>query len=104
MHRRRQLATTAPQYDAFAFGCPAMGAEELNPDFEELWNECVPQLGKKPVALFGSYDWGTGGWMAGWKTSVEDAKVNVVKTVISNLKPDDAALEQLRELGSRLAK
>ena len=81
-----------------------MGAEELNPDFEGLWNECVPQLGKKPVALFGSYDWGTGGWMASWKTSAEDAKVNVVKTVISNLKPDDAALEQLRELGSRLAK
>ena len=56
-------AATAPQYDAFAFGCPAMGAEELDPDFEELWNECVPQLGKKPVALFGSYDWETGDWM-----------------------------------------
>ena len=63
MHRRRQLAATVPQYDALAFGCPAMGVEELDPDFEELWNECVPQLGKKPVALFGSYDWETGDWM-----------------------------------------
>jgi len=28
----------------------------------------------------------------------------VVKTVIANLEPDDAALEQLRELGGQLAK
>jgi flavodoxin len=32
-------------YDALAFGCPAMGSEELDPDFEEVWNECVPNLG-----------------------------------------------------------
>ena len=29
-------------YDAFAFGCPAMGDEELDGDFEEVWNACVP--------------------------------------------------------------
>lgn len=23
-------------YDALAFGCPAMGSEELDPDFEEV--------------------------------------------------------------------
>lgn len=96
-------AGTAGDYDAFAFGCPAMGSEELDPDFEDLWNECVPALGSKPVALFGSYDWGTGDWMETWKDDAEGAGVNVVDTIIANLEPDDQALEQLRELGKRLA-
>ena len=90
-------------YDALAFGCPAMGSEELDPDFEEVWNECVPNLGERPVALFGSYDWGTGEWMDTWRQAVEDAGVNVVDSVIANLEPDDEALARLRELGSRLA-
>lgn len=90
-------------YDAFAFGCPAMGSEELDPDFEEVWDACVPEFGEKPVALFGSYDWGTGEWMETWKSSAEEAGVNVVDTVIANLEPDDEALEQLKALGAKLA-
>lgn len=96
-------AGTVGDYDAFAFGCPAMGSEELDPDFEDLWNECIPSLGSKPVALFGSYDWGTGDWMDTWKDDAEGVGVNVVDTLIANLEPDDQALEQLRELGKRLA-
>jgi flavodoxin I len=90
-------------YDALAFGCPAMGSEELDPDFEEVWNECVPNLGERSVALFVSYDWGTGEWMDTWRQAAEDAGVNVVDAVIANLEPDDEALARLRELGSRLA-
>ena len=97
-------AAKVADYDAFAFGCPAMGSEELDHDeFEPTWEECVPAFGSKPVALFGSYDWGTGEWMETWKESAEDAGVNVVKTVIANLEPDDEALESLRELGASLA-
>lgn len=90
-------------YDALAFGCPAMGSEELDPDFEEVWNDCIPQLGDKPVALFGSYDWGTGEWMDTWRAAAEEAGVNVVDSVIANLEPDDEALAQLKALGERLA-
>ena len=94
----------AGEYDAFAFGCPAMGAEELDADFEAVWDECVPAFGEKPVALFGSYDWGTGEWMDTWRDAAEAAGVNVVDSVIANLEPDDEAIETLRALGARLAK
>lgn len=96
-------ADKVADYDAFAFGCPAMGSEELDPDFEDLWNACVPELGNKPVALFGSYDWGTGDWMETWKSNAQDAGVNVIDTVIANLEPDDDALDQLKALGKKLA-
>lgn len=96
-------ADKVADYGAFAFGCPAMGSEELDPDFEDLWNECVPNFGDKPVALFGSYDWGTGDWMETWKENAEGAGVNVVDTVIANLEPDDEAIAKLTELGKKLA-
>ncbi|HIZ17878.1 MAG TPA: flavodoxin domain-containing protein [Candidatus Olsenella stercoravium] len=66
-------------YDALAFGCPAMGAEELESDeFEPVWEACRDALGDKPVALFGSYGWGTGEWMETWRAEAEGAGVNVV--------------------------
>ena len=53
-------------FDAIAFGCPAMGAEELEPDeFAPLFEACLPLLRGKPIALFGSYGWGDGEWMQG---------------------------------------
>ena len=89
-------------YDAFAFGCPAMGDEELDGDFEEVWNACVPNFDGKPVALFGSYDWGTGGWMDTWKDAAEGDGVNVVETVIANLEPDDEAEAALKAAAAKL--
>ena len=96
-------AEKVADYDALAFGCHAMGSEELDPEFQELWESCVPELGDKPVALFGSYDWGTGDWMETWKDGAADTGVNVVGTVIANLEPDDDALAALKELGEKLA-
>ena len=96
-------ADKVAEYDALAFGCPAMGDEELDPDFEELWNDCKGELGDKPVVLFGSYDWGTGDWMETWKSDAEDAGVNVVDTVIANLEPDDEAEEALKAAAAKLA-
>lgn len=92
------------RFDAFAFGCPAMGAEELDHDeFEPVWDASVPRFGQKPVALFGSYDWGTGDWMDSWKSAAEEAGVNVVDALIINLTPDDEGVEKCRALGAKLA-
>lgn len=89
--------------DALAFGCPAMGSEELDPDLEELFNSCVLELGERPVVLFGSYDWGDGEWMRAWEQSAKDAGVNVIDTYIAHLEPDDDALAACEALGAKLA-
>lgn len=96
-------ADQASDYDAFAFGCPAMGAEELDPDFEELFDDVVAAAPDKPFVLFGSYDWGTGEWMEIWKASAEEQGANVIATIIANLEPDSDALDELEQAGKKLA-
>ena len=96
-------AAQVADYDDLAFGCPAMGDEELDPDFEELWSDCKAELADKPVVLFGSYDWGTGEWMEIWENDASNAGVNVVATVIANLEPDDEAEEALKDAAAKLA-
>ena len=44
------------EYDRLAFGCPAMGAENLEEsEFEPFFAENEDKLSGKKVALFGSY-------------------------------------------------
>ena len=97
-------ADEVADYDAFAFGCPAMGAEELESDeFEPVWEACKGVLGQKPVALFGSYGWGGGEWMDSWKQDAEDAGLRLVDVLIANEAPDDEAVEACGALGRKLA-
>ena len=50
------------RYDAIAFGCPSMGAEQLEEsEFEPMFTACEGGLSGKKIALFGSYGWGDGG-------------------------------------------
>ena len=92
-------------YDAIAFGCPAMGAEELeDTEFEPMFSACECKLSGKKIALFGSYGWGDGEWMRTWTEDCEGAGCNLVsEPVICNEAPDDAAAESCRALGSALA-
>mgnify|MGYP000531388870 CR=1 FL=1 len=47
------------EFDAIAFGCPAMGDEVLEEgEFEPMFEGCVSALKDKKIALFGSYGWG----------------------------------------------
>ncbi len=96
-------ASDVEGYTAFAFGCPAMGEEELESDeFEPMWNEVKPLLSGKKVALFGSYDWNDGEWMDTWRDDAEGAGISLVDTVIAKDYPDDAAAEACRKLGVAL--
>lgn len=91
-------------YDGFAFGCPAMGSEELEYDeFQPLWDEVKGQLGDKKVVLFGSYEWAEGEWMENWKADADEAGVNVVDTLINYDAPDDEGEANCKSLGAELA-
>lgn len=91
-------------YEAIAFGCPAMGDEELEADeFEPLFASCEDVLGDKPIVLFGSYEWAEGQWMLNWKERCAAKGLHVLDTVIAYDAPDDAAQEACRALGKSLA-
>lgn len=97
-------ASAAEGFDAIAFGCPAMGAEELEDgEFQPMWDEVKETLGDKKVVLFGSYGWGSGEWMDAWKEDAESAGVNVVDSLIVNEEPDDEGTESCRNLGAVIA-
>ena len=95
----------ADEYDAFAFGCPAMGAEVLEEDeFEPFFTNLESKLSGKKVGLFGSYGWGDGEWMRNWEERVKAAGAELVSDgVMANEAPDDEALENCRKLGALLA-
>lgn len=96
--------SAAEEYDAYAFGCPAMGAEELeDSEFQPMWNEVKGSLGDKKVVLFGSYGWGNGEWMDAWKEDAEEAGVNVIDSLIINEQPDGNGIATCQALGSQLA-
>jgi flavodoxin I len=55
------------EFDVVAFGCPAMGAEQLEEsEFEPMFAALEGSLNGKKIALFGSYGWGDGQWMRDW--------------------------------------
>lgn len=96
--------SAAEEYDAYAFGCPAMGAEELeDSEFQPMWDEVKGSLGDKKVVLFGSYGWGNGEWMDAWKEDAEEAGVNVIDSLIINEQPDGDGIAACQALGSQLA-
>lgn len=64
-------ASEALENDLIIFGCPAMGAEELeDAEFKPFYDEVMASIGDKKVALFGSYGWGDGEWMRNWEAEV----------------------------------
>ena len=97
-------AAKADEFDAIAFGCPAMGAEVLEEcEFEPFFTELEGKLAGKKVALFGSYGWG-GSYMQDWEARVKDAGATLVADGVLALgAPDDEAVAKLAEAGNLLA-
>ena len=91
-------------YDAVAFGCPAMGAEVLEEDeFDPMFSELEGSLSGKKIALFGSYGWGDGEWMRNWEERCQSAgAVMACDFVICMDTPDDDAVEACKALGAAL--
>ena len=92
------------EFDAIAFGCPSMGAEQLEEsEFEPMFSACETKLASKKIALFGSYGWGDGEWMRTWEERCgEDGARLAWESVICNGYPDEDALTACEALGGSL--
>ena len=93
-------AAKVADYDAIAFGCPAMGDEVLEETvFQPMWDDVKSGLAGKKVALFGSYGWGDGQWMRDWEADAQAAGLTLAcDSVICNEAPDDEAADALEAL------
>ena len=97
-------ASMMDSFDAIAFGCPSMGAEELeDSEFAPMFSSCEAKLSGKKIALFGSYGWGDGEWMRNWEETCKGDGANLVcESVICNDAPDDDAVAACKNLGAAL--
>ena len=97
-------AENMDEYDAIAFGCPAMGDEVLEEtEFEPMFQECTKKLSGKRIALFGSYGWGDGEWMRNWEDLCKEKGAELVhESVICADAPDEDAKAACKELGASL--
>ena len=99
-------ATRFSEFGVVAFGCPAMGAEQLEEDeVEPMFAGLEDSLGGKKIALFGSYGWGDGQWMRDWveRAQGDGAQVLNGEGLICNEAPDDDVQAACRKLGADLA-
>lgn len=92
-------------FDTLAFGCPAMGAEELeDSEFLPMFTAVKPSLKGKKIALFGSYGWGDGEWMRSWEATAKSYGAHLEREgVICADAPDTAAKAACEALGKALA-
>ena len=98
-------ASQLAQLDYIAFGCPSMGAEELEEDeFQPMWNEVKDHLSGKKIALFGSYGWGDGEWMRNWEEEcTEIGALLVAPPLICQEEPDLEVKDNCIALGKSLS-
>ncbi|SDA55631.1 flavodoxin, short chain [Lachnospiraceae bacterium G11] len=98
-------ADMVADFDAIAFGCPAMGAEVLEEsEFEPMFTEVEGALSGKKIALFGSYGWGDGQWMRDWEDRCNAAGARLsCDAVMANNAPTPDVLDECKSLGASLA-
>jgi len=98
-------ASKVNEFDAIAFGCPAMGNEVLEEgEFDPMFSGIESALSGKKIALFGSYGWGDGQWMRDWEERCKAAgAVLACESVMANEAPDDSATASCKALGAALA-
>lgn len=94
------------EYEKIAFGCPAMGGEELEEtEFSPMFNEIKDSLNGKTFFLFGSYGWGSGKWMRKWEDEITFLGLTLFReSIICMEKPDENTLNLCKEAGIVLAK
>ena len=94
------------EFDAIAFGCPAMGAEVLEEtEFDPMFSSVEGFLKGKKTGIFGSYGWGDGQWLRDWNDRLTGAgAVSVGEPLMAHLTPDDDAIAQCKTWASSAVK
>ena len=97
-------ADQVDEYEAIAFGCPAMGDEVLEEDeFAPMFDSCKDKLSGKKIALFGSFGWGDCEWMRNWEEDCKSAgAVLACESVTCQETPDDDGVAACKALGAAL--
>ncbi len=97
-------ASMMDDFDAIAFGCPSMGAEQLEEsEFEPMFNDCEGKLSCKKIALFGSYGWGDGEWMRNWEDDCRACGIKLAaESVLVNNAPEGEDAEACKAFGAAL--
>ena len=97
-------ASKVSDFDAIAFGCPAMGNEVLEEsEFDPMFTGVESSLKDKKIALFGSFGWGDGQWMRDWEERAKNAgAVLATESVMANDAPDADAEAKCKALGAAL--
>ncbi len=92
------------EFDAVAFGCPAMGNEVLEEsEFDPMFSGIESALKDKKIVLFGSFGWGDGQWMRDWEDRCKSAgAVLAAESVTANESPDEEAVNKCKALGASL--
>ena len=92
-------------FDAIAFGCPAMGADELEEtEFAPMFRSMEGKLPGKTIGLFGSYGWSGGEWMEKWANNCRGLSAKLASgAVICCGEPDGDTLTECVSLGRVLA-
>ena len=69
-----------------------------------MLSEIEPALAGRKVALFGSYDWGSGDWLLNWEARCAEKGIALAaESVKCNNTPDDEGLAACRALGRAIA-
>jgi len=92
-------------FDKLVFGCPSMGAENLEEsEFEPFFSKLEASLGGRKVALFGSYGWGDGQWMRDWSSRTTSTGARLFEEgLMAHETPDSESIATCHNFGARFA-
>lgn len=91
--------------DVLVLGSSADGAESIDEAyFIPFMEENKDKFSGKKVFLFGSYGWGGGEYANTWKDQILEFGGEMIEEPVTCLEdPEEATLEQLREVGKKIA-
>ena len=91
--------------DILVLGSSADGAETIDEaNFVPFMEDNKDKFAGKKVFLFGSYGWGGGEYANTWKDQVVEFGAEMIEEPVTCLEdPEDATLDQLREVGKKIA-